>query len=340
MKIKCGIIGLPNIGKSTLFNILTNNNVENKNFPFCTIKPNFGLSKIENYKIKKIHKITNTPKIKIPSLIYIDIAGIIKNAHKGLGLGNKFLKNIKKTNILIHIIRIFKNKNIININKNINPIRDINIINNELILYDLIRLNKIIKKINTKKLYLIKYCIKKLENQKKINLHKFNINDKNIINNLNLLSNKYTLYLLNIENKNNEINIINKTKKYLKLNKNNYLTINIKKYKNRKNYIYNDKIYKIKKICCKLLKIKFFVTINKLETTIWFLQKSFNILYAAKLIHSDFVKKFIKAKIINYKNFIKYKGWNIAQKKGKIKLIGKNYKIKNWDIIYFLINKT
>ncbi len=339
MKIKCGIIGLPNIGKSTLFNILTNNNVENKNFPFCTIKPNLGLSQIENYKIKKIHKITNTPKIKIPSLIYIDIAGIIKNAHKGLGLGNKFLKNIKKTNILIHVIRIFKNKKIININKNINPIRDINIINNELILYDLIKLNKIKKTTNTKKLYLIKYCIKKLENKKKINLNKFNINDKNIINNLNLLSNKHTLYLLNIENKKNETNIIKKTKKYLKINKNNYLTINIKKYKNRKNYIHNDKIYKIKKICCKLLKIKFFVTINKLETTIWFLQKSFNILNAAKLIHSDFVKKFIKAKIINYKNFIKYKGWNIAQKKGKIKLIGKNYKIKNWDIIYFLINK-
>ncbi len=334
MKIKCGIIGLPNVGKSTLFNIITKSNVKNKNFPFCTIKSNNKNIKIYDNKIYKILKITNSKKITLPKIEYIDIAGLIKGANKGLGLGNKFLEDIKKTNILLHVIRIFNNINITNINKNINPIRDIKIINKEIIKYDIKQLKKLKKKYkNINNIKKINKYINKLKKNNNIKIIKNNIFKK-----INLISNKKHIYILNINNKKKNKYLIKKTKKYLN-NKKNIIIINIKKLnKNKKkNYIkINNKI--IKKII-KLLNLIYFFTTNKKETKKIILKKNTNIIYAANKIHSDFSKKFIKAKITNYKKFIKYKGWNNLKQKGKIKIKGKKYKIKNNDIIYFLIKK-
>ncbi len=342
MIIKCGIIGLPNIGKSTLFNLLTKQKVKNKNFPFCTIQPNIGHSIIKNKNIYKIIKFNKNKKIILPKIKYFDIAGLIEGAHQGLGLGNKFLEDIRKTDILIHIVRIFKNPKIISINKKINPIYDINIIKNEIILSDLMFLEKIKNK-NNKKYYIneINSLIKYLEKKKYINKNKLSNKQIKIIKKNNLLINKKNIYILNIDK---TLKCKNKAKKIEKyINKIEYkpiiLKINIKKLicKNKKNTNIKNKINK--KIIEKLNFINFF-TIKNHKTTLWLTKKKNTVINSIKQIHNDFVKKFIKVQIINLKYFIKYKGWNKAKKIGKIKIKGKKYIIKNNDIIQIMINKN
>ncbi len=351
MIIKCGIIGLPNVGKSTLFNILTNNKVKNKNFPFCTIKPNFGNTKINCNKINEIIKISKTKKIILPSIQYVDIAGLIKGSSKGLGIGNKFLEDIRKVNILLHVIKIFNNNKIINFYENKNPIEELNIIEKEIYISDIKLLKKIKKKIkkkNTEKKNIINKIIKKLKKYK--NIQKINLSKKEkfFIKSINLLTYKKKIYILNIS-KNNNIKIqkknLKKIKKYLikKNIKNKIIILDIKKiYKNKqKNIIIQyDKINKINNLCLKLLNLKKFFTINKIETKLWLIKKKDNVLKAAKKIHSDFVKNFIKAEIINYNKFIKYNGWKNSKKIKKIKIKNKKYIPKNGDIINIIINKN
>ncbi len=351
MKIKCGIIGLPNVGKSTLFNIITNSKVKNKNFPFCTINPNYGHTNIYCNKIHKISKISKTKKIILPTIQYIDIAGLIKGSSKNLGIGNKFLEDIRKVNILLHVIKIFKNKKIINFYNKINIIKNIKIINNEILFSDINLLKKIKKKIkkNINKNIYINTINNYINNLKKKNIKNINLNsdEKKFFKNINLLTKKKKIYIFNISNKEN----INKQQKKIKQikqylskenNKKYFVSLDIKKiYKNKKqNQIKNNqekKINKIKKISFKLLKLKKFFTINKKETRLWIINKNDNILKAAKKIHSDFMKKFIRAEVINCKTYIKYKGWNKHKKNNKIK--NKKYIPKNGDIIKILINK-
>ncbi len=342
MNIKCGIIGFPNIGKSTLFSILTKKKCIIKNYPFSTINPNKGYTK---FKYKKLYNIANICINKIfkwPKLQIIDIPGIIKNSYVGKGLGNNIFKYIKKSNILIHIIGIFNYQNKFNKNKQQkNKIKkEIKNINNEILLYDLITLENNINNININK-NIIKKCIQHIEKYNYIKINKFNKNEFQKINILNLISLKPKIYILNIKKKIKK-NIINKKiYKYIKdINHKKYIfTLNIKKYFNKKINKKNIKLYNIKKLCFKLTKKQFFFTINKLESRIWIINKKTTSHKAAKLIHSDFNKKFIKSQVISYKNFIKYKGWNNCKEKGKLLIKNKNYIIKNGDIIKILINK-
>ncbi len=338
MNIKCGIIGVPNIGKSTLFNFITNSKIKNENYPFCTILPNHKNIEIKNKKTINISKISKSKKITFSKIEYIDIAGLIKGASKGLGLGNTFLNNIRNTNIIIQVIRIFKDKNIININKKIDPINEINIIEDELILSDIEILEKTRKK-NIKYKNIINKYIKCLEEKKIFNKNLINKNEKNFFKKINLLTFKKKIYFLNIDNYDKDKKNIKKIKKFIKKKKHKIIYKNIKKIYNEKNKNIKKKIInKIQKKIIKSLNLITFFTTNKKETKSFILKKNKNILYAAKLIHSDFKNKFIRSIVINYKKFIKYKGWNKLKKKGKIKIVGKNYIIKNNDIIHILIN--
>ncbi len=341
MIIKCGIIGLPNIGKSTLFNSVTKQNVKNENYPFCTIKPNIGHSFLHNKKIKKIIKFSKNKESIFPKIQYIDIAGLIKNAHKGTGLGNNILENIRKVDILIHVIRIFKNPKIINIYKNKDPINNLNIIRDEIIFFDLILLEKLRSKFNKNNKYinLINLCIKKLEKRKFINFNIFNVKEQKIIKKFNLLTNKKNIYLLNINKKNKCKNKINRIKKYINNieYKPTIISFNIKKYF----YISTKKkINKFNKIIIKKLNLINFFTFTEKKIGFWLTKKKNTVIKSIKQIHNDFVKKFIKVQVINFKKFIKYKGWLKSKQLGKIKIKGDKYILKHNDIIQIMINKN
>lgn len=353
MGFHCGIIGLPNVGKSTLFNILTNSNIPAKNFPFCTIKSNFGIAPVFDDRLNVISSIVNPNKITTTFMEFVDIAGLVKGASKGLGLGNQFLDNIRRTNLIIHVVRCFNNDSIIHVHNNVNPIYDIEIINMELIISDLqlcqkevLKLKK--KKVHNDKIIILENCIHFLQNGNMLrDLNLSNIELK-IIYDINLITLKPVIYIFNISedskqesyfdkllnymNKKNNIFITIKIleemqNEYLKLENNNYL-----------NLVKNDKskINDIIQTGYKILKLQNFFTVGKKEIRSWTIPIGTTSIQAAKKIHTDFQRGFIRSKIISYVDFIKFKNEHELKKFGKIRIEGKNYIIQDGDIIEFL----
>ncbi|QJC36810.1 redox-regulated ATPase YchF [Enterobacteriaceae endosymbiont of Donacia vulgaris] len=346
MELKCGIIGLPNVGKSTLFNALTKSNVDALNYPFCTIKPNTSIVSVPDDRLFYLSKIVKSKKTIQSTITFVDIAGLIKGASKGEGLGNQFLHNISEVNAIIHVVRCFKNKNILNLSYN--PLKDVHIINNEIIQFDinlLYKLQKNISKKNNEKYfnkweYLFNICLNHLKKGKLLNLLKLNIEEIKFLKSLKLLTIKPIIIIANIDKnslltKNNlfseEINILNQ----------NYLILKIcikKLYEKQKLLSINDN-YDLKKIIVysfKLLNLHTFYTVGIKETRSWSILKGTTTFFAAKKIHSDIQKGFIRAQIIHYKDFIFYKSQVKAKLFGKMKIEGKNYIIKDGDIIHFL----
>lgn len=334
MSINCGLIGLPNIGKSSIFNLLTNSNIKVDNFPFCTINPNIGFCYYWDNRLFILNNIINTKKIFPISIKFIDIAGLIKGAYKGEGLGNLFLNNIQSTSLIIHILRCFENDNISHIYNNINPIRDLEIVNQELILKDLEICNKnLLNKNNINDYILLKKILINLENGLFINklfLSKIEINN---LKKYNFLTIKPMIYIANINNE----NFIFKSKllNFCKKNKFIIFLLNINKFKKKNEQIINKLLQKI----IKFLNLHFYFTVSIKEIKAWILPKNSNLLHAGSLIHSDFIKLFIKAEIIHYDDFIKYKNKEFLKKNGKLYIKGKNYLVMDGDIINFILNQ-
>jgi len=368
MSLKIGIVGLPNVGKSTLFKALTNKNILIKNYPFATINPNFGVSFIDDERLFKIGEIFKSKKIVKNFVNFVDIAGLIKNASKGEGLGNAFLSNIKMVDALIHVVRCFENKDIIHVENKINPLSDIEIINLELMIHDLESIKKMkanlnkksknniaSKEIKAQNLILDKF-LNCLENEKLLNTLTLNKEELKIIRNFQLLTLKPQIILANINGADNlhsnskQFQYLNDVKNYcLKTNcqlvvldlELELLGSELSKEENQlmhQEYKLNDNLQTLISKSHKILNLATFFTAGEKETRAWTFLKECSACECAKIIHSDIQKGFIKVEVYNYNDLIKYKTFLNVKNHGLLSIEGKNYIIKDGDICYFRFN--
>jgi len=356
MSLKCGIVGLPNVGKSTLFNALTNSNkAQAANFPFCTIDPNIGVVPVPDQRLASLSKISNSKKIINTTISFVDIAGLVKGASKGEGLGNKFLSHIREVDAIIHMIRCFDSDNIQNVNSTVDPVRDLEIIETEMKLADLDSIQRRLEKSNRKnidddQIKILETTLDYINNDKEILLIKDSFS-KEKLNQSGLLSLKPKIFVCNVDeksikngNKYTE-NFINKftNKSTIIISADIENQINSLDQNEKKNYMEMIGLEKtgldilIKK-GYEILELETFFTSGPEETRAWTIEKNCFAPKAAGKIHTDFEKGFIRAETVSYEDFIKNNGWLDSKTNGKMRLEGKDYIVKDGDVLNFRFN--
>ena len=355
MGFKFGIVCLPNVGKSTLFNALTNSSkAQAENFPFCTIDPNIGVVPVPDDRLDQLVKISNSKKKINTTISFVDIAGLVKGASKGEGLGNKFLSHIRESDAIIHMIRCFDSDDIQNVNTNVDPIRDIEIIETEMMLADLEsiqnRMDKKNKKnIDNNQLKILKIAQDSINNN---NLDAIrNQFDNKTINQSGLLSIKPKIFVCNVDEQ--SIKSGNKyTKVFIKkFGEKNTIIISAD-IENQINHLENKEKEKYMKMIglkekglnkliqkgYSILELETYFTSGPEETRAWTIQKNCTAPKAAGEIHTDFEKGFIRAETVAFNDFIKNQGWVNSKTKGKMRLEGKEYIVKDGDVLNFRFN--
>jgi len=326
MSFSIGIIGLPNVGKSTLFKALTQQEVDISNYPFCTIDPNVGIVKIPDKRLKQLEELLK-PEETIPTVIeFVDIAGLVKGAHKGEGLGNQFLARIREVNAIIHVVCSFTDKDIKHVEDSLDINRDIEIVNTELIMKDLETIEK----------HDVSKEIKDTLDQGKLLSELKNLES---VKELNLLTVKPVIYLINSKGTDDELQAIKSLPdntigldlklelEYSDLNEQELEELKIK-----------TRLDVLIKTSYKLLDLITFYTIKGgKETRAWTLKQGKLAPKAGGIVHNDFEEKFIRAEAINYKDLIESESWNKARQKGLIRTEGKNYIVQDGDVIEFKI---
>ncbi len=356
MSFKCGIVGLPNVGKSTLFNALTNSNkAQAANFPFCTIDPNIGIVSVPDYRLENLAKISKSKKIIPTSISFVDIAGLVKGASKGEGLGNKFLSHIREVDAIIHMIRCFDSSDIQNVNPTVDPARDLEIIETEMKLADLESIQKRLEKNNKKnidedQIKILQNCLDLINNDQDLTVLKTEFTKKQL-NLSGLLSLKPKIFVCNVDEKSVQ-NGNGYTKSFIeKFGLENTLIvsadienqINELDNEERKNYmemigLKDTGLDMLIQKGYKILELDTFFTSGPEETRAWTIQKNCLAPKAAGEIHTDFEKGFIRAETISYNDFVENDGWVNSKTNGKMRLEGKDYIVKDGDVLNFRFN--
>jgi GTP-binding protein YchF len=364
MSLKCGIVGLPNVGKSTLFNCLSNAKAQSANFPFCTIEPNIGTTSVPDPRLEKLETMVNPERVVPATMEIVDIAGLVKGASKGEGLGNQFLANIRETDAILHVLRCFDDGNIVHVDGNVNPIRDKEIIDIELQLKDLETIEKKIQSLArviksgdkdaVKENELALKIKEGLEQSISVRGLGFDASDMEVIKGFNLITSKPVMYVCNVDeasvlsgnayvdqvraavaNENAEVLIIG-----AKIEAD---ITELETYDERKMFLDElgldePGVNRLIRSAYALLNLQTYFTAGVKEVRAWTIHKGSTAPQAAGVIHSDFEKGFIRAEVMKYDDYVNYGSESAVKEAGKFKVEGKEYVVSDGDIMHFRFN--
>lgn len=365
MSLSIGIVGLPNVGKSTLFNAITKKSVPADNYPFCTIDPSVGVVPVPDARLEVLSKISGSKKI-IPAIVeFVDIAGLVKGASEGQGLGNQFLSHIRETDAIAEVVRIYENADLIHVEGSVDPLRDIEIINMELILADMQTVEKRIQTIGRDvkrgdkdaiKLQEILERLKvHLEDEKLANRLSLTDDEQKLVKELHLITMKPFLYVLNKQHGGKNLDEMNddrfqKLIAYFNEHKFNYVIVDAKIEDELKEFEGEEKemmrhelgahdngVDGLIKAGYDLLGLETYLTTGEMETRAWTVKRGSTAPRAAAAIHSDFETKFIRAEVVAYEDLVETGSFALAKEKGKLRTEGKEYVVKDGDVIEFKI---